>query len=71
MCVFGESIFDEFFCFVVRAVIEESLLSIQRGQASNNFFLGFNFFNCFVLGEQRWASNHSQLTLLTRFNARR
>lgn len=38
MCVFGESIFDEFFCFVVRAVIEESLLSIQRGQASNIFF---------------------------------
>lgn len=35
--------------FVVRAVIEESLLSIQRGQASNIFFfLGFNFF---VLGE--------------------
>jgi hypothetical protein len=38
VCVFGESIFDEFFCFVVRAVIEESLLSIQRGQASNIFF---------------------------------
>jgi hypothetical protein len=38
VCVFGESIFDEIFCFVVRAVIEESLLSIQRGQASNIFF---------------------------------